>query len=188
MYKINKKNFSLKRKQAGDFMVSLSIALIVVAIISASVFIAFRENTRKNEVKESINQITATAANLRKNFGINNTYGSITTAIAVQSRSIPEEQRNPGTVVASNAYGGLIIVQPGSLSGSNDSVNLSYEKIPQSQCMDIALGTQGVARRIDVGAVTVKPMDGALNISALATNCESAGNIVIQWIIGRTGT
>lgn len=177
-----------KRKQAGDFMVSLSIALIVVAIISAGVFIAFRENTRKNEVKETINAVTATAANLRKNFGINNTYGSVTTAIAVQSRTIPEEQRNPGTTTASNAYGGAIAVAPASLTGTNDAVAISYANVPSSQCVDIVLGTQGIARNMDAGGAQVKPTDGAINLATLATQCEAATNVSVNWYVGRTGT
>lgn len=188
-YKVSKIHSTrFKRKQAGDFMVSLSIALIVVAIISAGVFIAFRENTRKNEVKETINTVTATAANLRKNFGINNTYGAITTAIAVQSRTIPEEQRNPGTTTASNAYGGAVTVGASSLSTGNDAANISYTRVPQNQCVDIVLGSGGIARLINVAGVSVKALDGAINLATLATQCETAGNVVIDWWIGRTGT
>lgn len=176
------------RKQAGDFMVSLSIALIVVAIISAGVFIAFRENTRKNEVKETINAVTATAANLRKNFGINNTYGSVTTAIAVQSRTIPEEQRNPGTTTASNAYGGAITVVPATLTSANDAVEIKYTRVPSSQCVDIVLGTQGTARTMNVNGISVKHWDGAINLATLATQCEAAANATIDWYPGRTGT
>lgn len=190
MHQINRSKTShstrFDRKQAGDFMVSLSIALIVVAIISAGVFIAFRENTRKNEVKETITAVTTTAANLRKNFGINNTYGSVTTAIGVQSRTIPEEQRNPGTTTASNAYGGNITIVPISITALNDIVMLTYRNVPSSQCVDIVLGTQNIARGIGNGISMIKPVDGVLDIAALANQCESSGQI--DWFIGRTGT
>lgn len=177
-----------KRKQTGDFMMSLSIALVVVAIISASVFYAFRENTRKNEIKETINSVTTTSSNLRKNFGINNTYANITTAIAVQSRTIPEEQRNPGTNTASNAFGGAIDIAPATLTTANDAASISYARIPQDQCVDTVLGTQGIARQIMVGGVAVKATDSPVVLATLATQCETATNVTVQWFIGRTGT
>ena len=176
------------RKQAGDFMVSLSVALIIVAIISAGIYIAFAENARKNEVTVSINAITATAANLRKNFGINNTYGAVTTGIAIQSRTIPAEQRNGALLTASNSYSGAITTVPATLITANDVVDLSYARVPSSQCVDIVLGTEAVARKIMVGAAIPKATDTPLVLATLTAACESATNVTIVWSVGRTGT
>lgn len=188
--KTSKASFSMqfKRKQSGDFMVSLSVALIIVAIISAGVFIAFNSNTRKNEIKETTNAVISTAANLRQNFGINNTYGSVTTAIAVQSRTIPAEQRISGTNTAANAYGGAITIASNTLTATDDVAELTYNQIPSSQCVDIVLGSVAAGRKITVAGVTVKATDSAINIATLAGACENASNVAVVWSVGRTGT
>ena len=168
-------------------MLSLSVALIIVSIISVVAFKAFRDNARKQETVESVAAVTVTAGNLRKNFGVNNMYAAVTTVVAVQSRSIPEDQRIPGTTTAQNMFGGLVTVTPVTLTQANDAVGLSWANVSPNNCSEIVLGTNSVARRITVGSTAVKPIDGALNVATLNTACDVAAPVAIVWDIGRTG-
>lgn len=176
------------RRQRGDFMVSLTIALIIVSVISIGAYIAFRDNTRKNETREAITRVNNTSGLLRSNFGVNNMYGTVTTAVAVQSRTIPEDQRIPGTTTAQNAFGGAVTVTPVTLSSTNDGVSLQWDNVPPNNCGELVLGTQATSRRISVGGTTVKPLDGAINVATLNTACDAAAPVAIIWDIGRTGT
>lgn len=184
----SKRGLKHPRLQRGDFLVSLTIALIIVAIIGGSAFVYLKENTRKNEINESVTKVGATAGALRKSFGINNQYGSVTTAVAVKARVIPEDQRIPTTDTAQNIYGGLVTVAPVTLTQANDAVALTWNNVPVAQCSDIVLGTAGVARSISVAGTTVKAVDGTVNIATLTTQCDVAAPVAIIWNVGRTGS
>ena len=176
-----------RTKQRGIAMIELTFALIGLAILAGGVYYAFQQNTRKTEIKEAVSTVTSIAGELRSKFGSTNLYGTVTTAIAVQSRSIPERFRNVGTNTASNMWGGLITVTPVTLTAANDAVSLSFANVPQDECVDIVVGTQNTGRRISVGGTVVRPTDGVLNLATLATQCESAARVAIVWDVGRTG-
>ena len=184
----NRMSSKILRNQAGDFIVSLSIALIIIAVISIAAFIAFRDDTRKNEMTATVQNVIKTSGLLRANFGVNNSYGDVTTAIAVQARAIPESQRIAGTTTAQNSYGGAVTVVPATLTQTNDAAALSYMNIPSHSCAEIVIGSQNVARRISVGGTVIKPTDGVLGIAALTAACDTGVPVEVIWTIGRTGS
>lgn len=176
-----------RASQRGISMVELSVVLVVVALISAAVFFGLQANARRIEVQDNTSQITEIAAELKKNFGRNNQYGVLTTALAVQSRAIPEQLRVTATT-AQNSYGGLVttVVSPAAtctLAGA--CADLLWPSVPQNQCMDLVIGTSNVARVVDVGGTAVKVLDGQLNMATLATQCEAAASTAITYSVGR---
>ena len=176
------------RQQAGDFMLTLVIALIVVAVIVGKAFLNYRDTSRKEENNAVASAITIIAGDLRKNFGMNNEYGSLTTAIAVKSGAIPRNFRDGTADTASNMWGGTVTVAPATITVDNDVANLAFTKVPSAQCYDIVSATQSLARRITVGSSTAKAADATLNAATLATACDSATDVTITWAIGRSGT
>jgi len=184
----NKEKSRNRRRQAGDFMLSLVVALILVAIILGKVFMSYRDSARNEQNSAFTSSITTIAGALQKNFGHNNLYGSLTTAIAVKSGAFPRNLRDGTADTASNLWGGTLTVVPGTITANNDVANLAATKVPSIQCFDIVSATQSVARRITVGSSTVKAADATLDVNALATACEAASDATVTWSIGRSGT
>lgn len=177
-----------KRRQRGFTLTEMGLALAIVAILFAGVYLVMQRNQRKIDIKDNGTLVTETAANLQANFGRLNQYGTITTAIAVQSRTIPPELRDPGANTATNSYGGSITVVPSTLTATNDSASLSWGNVPSDHCMELAKFVRNVGRRITVAGSIVKPTDGSLNDATLATACESANRVQMVLDIGRTST
>lgn len=175
------------RKQAGDAMVSYSVALILVVIASIAIFIALKENSRKDESMQTINIVSKTAGNLQAQLGAYGKYGDVTTEVAVRMGLIPESQRDIGAATATNIYGGAVTVVPKSLTGTNDAAALSWKNVAANQCSDIVSGTQNRARQITVGTTVVKVLDGTLSTAAVSTACDTALPVEIVWDIGRAG-
>ncbi|WP_058048785.1 type 4 pilus major pilin [Janthinobacterium sp. Ant5-2-1] len=184
----NKEKSRNRRRQAGDFMLSLVVALIVVAIFLGKVFMNYRDTSRNEQNTAFTSSITTIAGALQKNFGQNNMYGSLTTAIAVKSGAFPRNLRDGTADTASNLWGGTLTVVPGTITANNDVANLAATKVPSGQCYDIVSATQSVARRITVGSSTVKAADATLDVAALSTACEAASDVTVTWAIGRSGT
>ncbi len=172
------------KRQKGVTMIELSVVLVVGALLAAAVFFGLQSNQRRVELSDNTAAITEIISSLKKNFGRANQYATMTTALAVQSRAIPDNLRLTATT-AQNSYGGAITVGPVACVAVNDCASLLWPSVPRAQCMDLVIGTQAGARLIMVAAVVVKPLDGALNIVTLATQCELANTANIVWRIGR---
>lgn len=186
--KTAQKRISIRKNQNGDFLVSLTIALIIVGLIVMSAMNWYRENSAKADVSEAIKLVNSIGGNLRSQFGANNEYANLTTAIAVQSRAIPKSLRVTGGNTANNPYGGAITAVPVNCSGTSDCVSQSWANVPAAQCAELVLGTMSGARRITVAGTVVKPLDGSISSSGLGTACDAAAPVTIVWDHGRTGS
>lgn len=183
---IQTQSLSARRAKRGVTMLELSIVLVIAGILAGAVFLAFQSNARRVSVADNVSQITETSAELKKKFGLTNNYGNLTTALAVQSRAVPDQLRIPGTNTAQNSYGGLITAVPATLTQANDAAQLDWNNVKQNECIDLVIGVSDVARRIEVPAGTaVKPTDGVLNLANLATQCELAANTGVTLFVGR---
>lgn len=174
----------VRSAQRGVTMIELSVVLVVAALLSAAVFFGLQANQRRVELSDNTAAVTEIAAEIKKKFGRSNQYGTMTTALAVQSRAIPEQLRVTATT-AQNSYGGVIAIAPVLCATANDCASISWPSVPQAQCMDLVIGTQAGARTVLVGGTAVKPVDGQLNIATLATQCELADTTLIEWRVGR---
>lgn len=173
-----------RRMQKGYSMVELTVVLVVISLIGAAVFFGLQSNTRRIEVGDNGSQVLEIMAELKKKFGRSNQYGAMTTALAVQSRAIPEQLRVTATT-AQNSYGGVITVAPATCVTANDCATITWPGVPQAQCMDFVIGTQSGARTLSVGGTAVKPLDLALNMATLATQCEAAATSPVVFTISR---
>lgn len=182
-----KKNFKTKQNQRGDFLVTLMIAIVIVAIIGASAYANMRDSNRDVQIEESIKKVNLTGNALRANFGVTGQYGSVTTAIAVQTGTIPTDQRIAGTNTAQNAFGGAVTTTPVQLTSANDALELSWANVPAWACSRLVIGTKDAARRITVGGTAVKPIDAALLPATLTQQCDVDAPVTIVWAIGRAG-
>lgn len=190
--KFMKKNSSAKKNQTGVSMVELSVVLVIVALLSAAIFLGLQSNSRRVEAQDNVSQITEVAAGLRKSFGRSNSYAQLTAAkgteLAITSRIIPAQLRDGTAFTAKNSYGGPITIAVnnadcGAIAAA--CVNLGWDSIPQAQCVDLALGVEAGARIVKINAVTVKPLNGTIDLALLSTNCEAASAVPMTLVIGR---
>lgn len=186
MKKANVKN-TLGR-QKGEGMLSVSIGLIVMAIIAAGLYATFGQDQTKEASATAAKNIVIIAGNIRKNFGANNKYPEVTTAVLVQSKTIPENYRITGTNTAQNDFGGLITGAPVTLTQANDAIALSWANTPPGNCADTVIAAEKQARRVTVGTTVVKPIDGQLDMSDLATACDVAAPVAVIFDIGRNAS
>jgi Tfp pilus assembly protein FimT len=178
-----------KLSQRGYDMLQLSLGLIILAVLAAVVFGLFNSNLHSTSESKNANQITGIAGGLKRNLGAQNLYADVTTSMAVSQGIIPKElatsTSSPWT--AGNSYGGAITIVPNAagLSTPNDSATLTWPNVDGSECNDLVISTQNVARQITVGTTVVKPTDGTLNMANLATACDAASTSTVIYQVGR---
>lgn len=171
--------------QRGLSMLEISLVLIVIAIILVAVYIGFQQNQRRAEINENVSNITQIISTAQARFGKTGGYTGLTTAIAVQTRLIPDNLRIVGGNTAQNSYGGLLAVTPVTCVTAGDCLELQWTRTPSSQCAEIVMAVVNSVRRVNVGANNIKPLDGVLGVAALGTQCDSAANIDLVFTIGR---
>lgn len=174
-----------KRKQLGALSIELGLVLLVLLAMIAAAVWWYRDNLRKTSVNDNTSQLLHISSNMINKYGKPGRYAGVTTKIAVQSGVIPATLRDGAGDTATNLFGGTITATPQTLTGANDSVLIPWPGVPRNQCSDIVSGVSGEFRRIDVGATTVKPDTGQLDIAALEDACDGADTLDLGLYIGR---
>jgi type II secretory pathway pseudopilin PulG len=181
--------FAAARRQDGFLSVELGLVLLVVAITVVGAVTYYSSNLRKTSISANIQQIQSIVGAAKASYGIQNRYSQVTTAVAVQSRIIPESLRDGTATTATNNFGSAITVASGNGTGTADMLLLNWGNVPASQCADIVLGTESSLRRVSVAGTIVKPLDSELAIATLNTACETnsnTGNVALILAIGRS--
>lgn len=174
------------KQQHGFLSLEMGLVLLVIAVIIVGSVMYYRDNLRKTSVQNNTQQILSAASNMRAKYGQSNQYGVVTTAIAVRSGVIPAALRDGDDATATNSFGGSIAVAPATLTGANDSVEITWPSVPKNQCSDIVTNADPEMRQIAVGSTTVKTNNGTLDLDALETACESDTTVDLHFWVGRS--
>lgn len=173
-------------RHEGGFIVGLLLGVMVASIIAIVAYDQYSISSRKTRIETAVSQITTITASAQKVFGPDNQFGDVTTAIAVQANVVPASLRIAGTGTAQNTYDGAITFTPDSITAANDSLAMGYAHVRRADCYEIVGQVQRLYRRIVVGATTVKPNDGVLDVSALGTACDSSATSDLTFVFGRS--
>jgi hypothetical protein len=172
-------------KQKGWLSVELGLTLLVAALVIAGVVIGYRNSQLKTSISNNVSEILFTASNANSKYGTTGRYGDVTTEIAVRSGVVPSQLRTPGTDQAANRFGGVITVEPATVTAPNDVLEITWPNIPANQCSGIVTGVQAEFRVITVATETVKIDGQALNFAALEEACESPRPVTAVFSVGR---
>jgi hypothetical protein len=177
-----------RAKQKGFVSVEMGLTMLVGGILIVAAILFFTDNMRKTSVSANVQQLQMIAGTAKSTYGARNEYGSVTTAVAVRGHVIPTDLRDGTNPTATNSFGSAITVVPATTGtgGANDALSLSWGNVPAVQCSDIVTSVASSMRRIAVAGTDVKPLDSPLNIATLTSQCETADNVAITFVIGRS--
>ena len=171
-------------KQRGNALVFQLLALVIGGIAVAVGISQYNDAERSASIGSVVAEVAAIIGNAKANDGQLG-YVGLTTPIAVAGGTVPRIRANSTRTAASNKFSGAI-----TLVDNNASVvgtaNLSYAGVDSDQCKEIVMGTQSLARQIQVNGTDVKPLDGSIVSATLASQCIATSTVLVSWIIGRT--
>ena len=170
-------------KQGGNALVFTLLALVVGGVLVAVGISQYTDAERSASIGSVVAEVAATIGNAKSNDGQIG-YVGLTTPIAVAGGTIPRNRATSGTA-ATNKFSGSITLVDNNSSTVGTAV-LTYTNVDADQCKEIVMGTQSLARQVQVNGTDVKPLDGKVIPGTLATQCNSAATASIAWIIGRT--
>jgi hypothetical protein len=168
----------------GNALVFSMLGLVIGGIVLALGITYFQSSQSSAQVQATVGEVGAIIGSAQQNYGPYG-YNGLTTVVAVGSRVIPEARADAGGKSATDAYSGALNLVDNS-GTIPDTAKLSYANVPAAQCSQIVNATQALAREVLVAAVDVKPLDGSLDIGKTVSQCTSASNVAIDFVIGRT--
>ncbi|MCR6481018.1 hypothetical protein NU688_33010 [Variovorax sp. ZS18.2.2] len=172
-------------RQRGASIIGVLLGLVITAAVSAVLYNLYTDSQRKARIEAAQAEMTSMIAGSQKLYGNANQYGAVTTAIAIQSGVVPGRLRVPGTNTAQNRYNGAITFTPTTITTANDGLILGYANVNREDCQDLVLGIDTLARRIAVGATTVKPNDAPVNVATMSTACDATATVALNIAFGR---
>lgn len=182
-----------RKQQLGITLIEVSIGLIIAAIVAAVAFVAFQNNSRRNEVRENTVAITEIIAEAKQKFGRTNQFSALTgtnvatTDPALASQTIPTRISTGG-----NTYGVRPILYGSTLAGALDNTatpgasfaTLAWGGVPADQCFDLLSSLAQTTNALRVVNAATNPLttatptgatllnaDGSLNAATASTAC-----------------
>mgnify|MGYP002377503531 CR=1 FL=1 len=165
----------LKKSARGLGMISVLLGMVIVALLTVTVFNQFTEAQRNARIDEAKGQVATIIGNAQKTYGAARQFGAVTTAMAINGGVIPASMRIGAN--ANNIYDAQIAIAPVALVTAGDALRLTYPVRP-SDCQDLVLANLNLVRQVTIGGVAVKPIDAAVNMGALNTQCNVAAAAV----------
>ena len=197
-FNFNSKQMS-KKVQKGITLVEVSVGLLIAAIVAAAAFVAFQDNSRRQEVRENVAEITVQITEAKQKFGRTVAFDNLNTGLALQSGTIDQFNSYGGNVCMNGALGGTAIdgtfdacAAGTAVGGPNDVAVLQWRNVPEEQCLDLVTSTLEGSREMYAGLEATAGqqlrVNGVTDLTNIAAACDPTpatdGEVVqLTWVI-----
>jgi len=166
---------SLKTRQQGGFtLVELMIAAVIIAIGIAVVYSGVKAYMAKDRANTEAKELPPIFTNIQAKFAQRANYSGATCAGLINLGVFPAVRIATPTTL-SNRWGGAITCSVGTVTATNDVVNLSYTMVPEAECKDLVPMVEDALRVVTVGGTTVKADNAQTDLDALGAACKAGG-------------
>ncbi|EIX5869858.1 pilus assembly protein PilX [Salmonella enterica] len=158
-----------------------AIALVVIVVIALVLGGLYMLRSRTSVANESANIqtiITSTQGLLKGSDGYTFTSAAKMTGALIQMGGVPKSMTvrgtpSSGTATLYNSWGGDVTVAPASTSGFNNGFSVTYEKVPQDACIQIAtqISRSGLANGITLNSTALN--DGKVTTEQASAQCTA---------------
>ncbi|HBH9249068.1 TPA: pilus assembly protein PilX [Escherichia coli] len=158
-----------------------TIALVVLFVIVVVLGSLYALRTRTNVATETANIqtiITSAQSLLKGSDGYTFTSSAKMTGALIQMGAVPsgmtvQGDKTSGTATLYNAWGGAVTVAPASTSGFKNGFTVTYDKVPQDACIQIAtrISKTGLTNGITLNSTAHS--DGKVTTEEASTQCKA---------------
>ncbi|EAN8329035.1 pilus assembly protein PilX [Salmonella enterica] len=159
----------------------ITIALAVIVVIALVLGSVYLLRSRTNVASESSNVqtiITSTQGLLKGTDGYTFTSAAKMTGALIQMGGVPKSMTirgtpSSGTATLYNTWGGSVTVSPSTTAGFNNGFTVTYEKVPQDACIQLAtqISRTGLVNGITLNATAHS--DGKVTTEQASAQCTA---------------
>lgn len=170
----NMKQFS---RQGGFSMIELSLALLVIAMLSVPIYYIYKSTSESAKVEAEITNVQGISSAIRRSWRASSDFTGLSESTLISRKQMPEKMVSGTTLMA---FGGGVTVTPGSVNGgSNNAFTITYSMVPTSGCLDFLAGVSGGFSIVMVGGTTIKSTTQSYNQAAAQTSCNGAETVAV---------
>ncbi len=154
------------------------VVIIVLALVFGGLYMLRSRTGVANESSNIQTIITSTQGLLKGSDGYTFTSGAKMTGALIQMGGVPKTMTVRGTPSSGkatlyNSWGGAVTVAPASTSGFNNGFTVTYEKVPQDACIQIAtqISRTGLTNGITLNSTTHN--DGKVTTEEASAQCTA---------------
>ncbi|EAC0978363.1 MULTISPECIES: type 4 pilus major pilin [Escherichia] len=154
------------------------VVIIVLALVFGGLYMLRSRTSVANESSNIQTIITSTQGLLKGSDGYTFTSGAKMTGALIQMGGVPKTMTvrgtpSSGTATLYNSWGGDVTVAPASTSGFNNGFTVTYEKVPQDACIQIAtqISRTGLTNGITLNSTAHS--DGKVTTEEASAQCTA---------------
>lgn len=174
------------KHQQGYTLIELGIGIAIIAILTAFIVgfsLSYYKKTRLNNEARDMDFIQG---EITRHYSADpSTFPSMTDTVLISFDLVPKSWRVTASTMKSPRYGAATFA-PATLNTTNDSVSMTINNVPTSDCKELVKARSESYRQITVAGTVVKPDGGSVNDTTLATQCESAATVAMVWLWTRS--
>lgn len=170
----------LRSRFAGFSLFELMLVLIIVAALIGVVYEVYLRASADSDSNNESQQLTTIVAGVHATFSAQSSYSGLSNSVLLNAEAFPQNMVSGTTVT--NSFGGSVTVAPASITGSDDSFSITYNSVPQSECVSLTNGVADMFKIIDVDGTAVKTLSApTVNVATLTSQCAggAASNTLV---------
>lgn len=181
IHSLKKNEKDVSHDKGWGIMEQGAIALIVIVVIALVLGGLYMLRSRTSVANESANIqtiITSTQGLLKGSDGYTFTSSARMTGALIQMGGVPKSMTvrgtpSSGSATLYNSWGGNVTIAPASTSGFNNGFTVTYEKVPQDACIQIAtqISRSGLTNGITVNSTAHS--DGKVTTEEASAQCTA---------------
>lgn len=178
---LNKNEEGTTHDKGWGIMEQGAIALVVIVVLALVFGGLYMLRSRTSVANESSNIqtiITSTQGLLKGSDGYTFTSSAKMTGALIQMGGVPKTMTvrgtpSSGTATLYNSWGGNVTIAPASTSGFNNGFTVTYEKVPQDACIQIAtqISRTGLTNGITLNSTAHS--DGKVTTEEASAQCTA---------------
>ena len=181
-----------KQSKKGFSLIELLLVLGIIAALAIVAFIIYPKVSAANKAQTEASNINTIKAAINSLYASAPDYSGLDTTTALNADVFPSTMVSSDGSSASNTFKGTVTVAASDdapSGASNSSFTITYNGVPTTECVKIVSAVAGSFYEVTVGAgssgssssgstsgTVVKSSSTALDVSDLASACESGGD------------
>ena len=179
----------MNTNESGRSMIEMLGVLAIIGVLSIGGIAGYSKAMSVHRVNKTIDQLTQIAASTRSLFAGHKKYTALTSNSAPNMKLIKKAHLVPDDMIVGDAmeniYGGEVLVNSADKGSRTDKAfSVSYAKIPQSACIELATKEWGSGRTSGLWSISINgteklASDGNMTIGETLGLCAAADNIIV---------
>lgn len=170
--------------QAGMTLIEATLVLGVFSLVIGAIFAAWGAVNAQSRLRTGADTITTIVQQVRNTYANRTTLdavsGSVFTNALINSEILPKAWLNANNQIQS-PWGGIVLITPDTNAVADDSMNISFAALGQSECLNFVNKMLGVSRSQGLYKINSQAISPTTNFTSISGSVCSSGTAAVNF-------